>query len=70
MLTTACRYQGQLFMESLESCACSSAVFIRRFMNSAVCDQLDRILPWGSPPSYDDVFRALEEDYGLSLIHI
>lgn len=66
MLTTACRYQGQLFMKSLESCACSSAVFIRRFMNSAVCDQLDRILPWGSPPSYDDVFRALEEDYGSS----
>lgn len=66
MLTTACRYQGQLFVKSLESCTCSSAVFIRRFMNSAVCDHLDRTLPWGSPPSHDEVFRDLEEDYGPS----
>lgn len=35
-------------------------------MNSSACDHLDRTLPWGPPPSYDEVFRALEEDYGPS----
>ena len=37
-----CRFQGNLFSLSSEKNACSSAVFIRRFMNSGYAARLDR----------------------------
>lgn len=36
-----CKLQGQLFERSAQSCACSSAVFVRRFMNSRLALSFD-----------------------------
>lgn len=36
-----CRYQGNLFRESLDYTECSSPVFLRRFMYSEVAERMD-----------------------------
>lgn len=64
---TLCRLQGQAFQRSLERCGCSSAVFIRRFMRSAVARRLDAagdgLL---ETCSADDLIGQVEAEYGVS----
>ena len=36
-----CKYQGELFLTSLEAVSCSSPVFLRRFMYSGVAQRMD-----------------------------
>ena len=65
-LITACRFQGEVFQKSAEACECSSAMFVRRFMNSHAAALLDRQLLWGVNLAPEDVFTQLESEYGPS----
>lgn len=65
-LIAACRFQGEVFQKSAEVCECSSAIFVRRFMNSRVAAQLDEQLLWGVNLTPEDVFSRLENEYGPS----
>ena len=65
-LIAACRFQGEVFQESAEICECSSAIFVRRFMNSHVAALLDQQLLWGVNLAPEDVFSQLESEYGPS----
>ena len=59
-----CRFQASVFEQSLERAACSSAVFVRRFMHSAVAKRIDE---GGFPfeaTSVETLFAELEEEYG------
>ncbi len=59
-----CRFQAAAFEQSLKYAACGSAVFVRRFMHSAVANRFDR----GGFPfeacSVETVFAEIEEEYG------
>lgn len=59
-----CRFQAAVFQESLERCACSSAVFIRRFMYSSVARRLDAGGFLFESSSTEAVFDYLDEEYG------
>lgn len=65
-LIAACRFQGEVFQKSAEVCGCSSAIFVRRFMNSHVAALLDQQLLWGVSLAPEDVFAQLESEYGPS----
>lgn len=65
-LIAACRFQEEVFQKSAEICECSSAVFVRRFMNSRVTALLDQQLLWGVSLAPEDVFAQLESEYGPS----
>ena len=59
-----CDIQGQIFEESL-MLECSSAVFVRRFMNSDYAKNMDSI-NYFDLSDYYDVFDSLDEQYGHS----
>ena len=57
-----CRMQGTMFRESLKTEKSSSAVFIRRFMNSDVARRMDEgNFPYGSDPVVNEVVSDLNE---------
>lgn len=61
-----CAFQAELFEESLQACACGSAVFIRRFMNSRVAARLDQGAFAIEPIDSESVFREIDGEYGPS----
>ena len=61
-----CRIQGETFSLSIEKTKCSSAIFIRRFMNSSFASRLDN---GGFVTEIFDpeiIFEELEYEYGTS----
>ena len=60
-----CRMQGTMFRESLKTEESSSAVFIRRFMNSDVARRMDEgNFPYGSDPVVNEVVSLYDHPYG------
>jgi len=61
-----CRFQGNLFSLSAEKVACSSAIFIRRFMNSDFASRLDRNGFISEILNEESAFEEIEAEYGKS----
>lgn len=61
-----CEIQGRIFERSLEEYETSSPVFIRRFMNSEIAEEMDSEGFLNRPFNEDDVFRSLDKEYGKS----
>ena len=60
-----CRFQALVFQTSLEKLACSSPIFIRRFMFSSVAKRMDRYNEFPTN-DVDIVFQEIEEVYGTT----
>ena len=61
-----CRMQGALFEASLELCACSSPVFVRRFMNSRLAVRFDDGAVRFEASTMSALADELEAQYGPS----
>lgn len=61
-----CEMQGKLFEKSIERYGTSSAVFVRRYMNSKYAARMDRRGSLDRPTDAEDAFNALDEQYGES----
>lgn len=61
-----CRTQGEVFSESAAKAACSSAIFIRRFMNSSFALRLDEGGILTEIFDKNIVFEELEYEFGPS----
>ena len=61
-----CYYQAVLFEESLEEQACSSKIFIRRFMNSNLARRMDNVGFLFDSLSIPDAIEEIEAQYGIS----
>lgn len=58
-----CNLQAEIFMKSIEY-PTSSPIFIRRYMNSEYCEQLDGRAFLNGSVNTDNVFSSLDEQYG------
>lgn len=63
---TLCRVQGEIFATSAEKIGCSSAIFIRRYMNSSFASRLDEGGVMSELFDIDVVFEELEHEFGPS----
>ncbi len=61
-----CQKQGKIFEASVKKVACSSLIFIRRFMLSSIAKSFDDGLFLFASEDEDDVFLSLEEEFGES----
>ena len=61
-----CQLQARIFEASVDHYACSSAVFIRRFMNSELALTFDDMSYLLMANTVSDVFTMLDEQYGTS----
>lgn len=61
-----CGYQAMLFECSLEQTDCSSAIFIRRFMNSDLAKRMDSTGFLFDSTDVRDAINELENQYGSS----
>ena len=61
-----CRFQGQLFLMSREKTACSTPVFLRRFMYSEVAVRMDGEGFLFESETQEDVFDEIEAEFGKS----
>lgn len=61
-----CRLQGKLFEDSLSLTECSSAIFIRRFMNSDVAMRLDNGSFLFESVGSSAIVTELDNQYGRS----
>lgn len=61
-----CSYQAALFEQSIEETACSSKIFIRRFMNSDLARRMDNVGFLFDSLSVSDAIREVEAQYGSS----
>ena len=61
-----CRLQGALFEASLELCACSSPVFVRRFMNSQLAKRFDDGTVLLESSTMRSLINELNDQYGPS----
>lgn len=59
-----CRLQGRIFERSLEAVSCSSAVFVRQFMNSDYATRMDEGAVLWEATTLDAVFDELKKEYG------
>ncbi len=59
-----CRAQANLFVASLTLTECSSAVFLRRFMNSSVAERMDKGFFLFEASSNDSVISEINEEFG------
>ena len=59
-----CRAQANLFVASLTLTECSSAVFLRRFMNSSVAERMDKGFFLFEASSNDSVISEIDEEFG------
>lgn len=59
-----CRWQGRVFEESLTGSSSSSAVFIRRYMNSAAAARLDRCALATQTQTAAQMVDEVEREYG------
>lgn len=62
-----CDIQGKIFEESSENEQCSSNIFIRRYINSAVCKRLDTTSFLNESSSSLKIFEEINEEYGRSV---
>ncbi|RVU96799.1 antitoxin [Coriobacteriales bacterium OH1046] len=62
----ACLFQAQVFEASCEETASGSAIFIRRFMHSAVARRFDVAGIQGETESPAEIVREVETEYGSS----
>ena len=61
-----CEMQGKIFEESAEKYGTSSAVFVRRYMNSDYAARMDRPGFLDRPTDVEEAFDSLDEQYGKS----
>lgn len=61
-----CRLQGTLFEQSPELCACSSPVFVRRFMNSGLAARFDSGSVLFESSTLQSMAAELDGQYGPS----
>ena len=61
-----CELQGKIFERSAKEYSTSSAVFVRRYMNSDYAARMDRIGSADRPTDAPEAFASLDEQYGAS----
>lgn len=61
-----CSYQANLFEASIRQTECSSAIFIRRFMNSALAKRMDNVGFLFDSVEITDAINEVETEYGSS----
>lgn len=61
-----CRMQARLFEASAELTPCSSAVFVRRFMNSYLASRMDSGAFLFESSTLPQMFGELDQEYGAS----
>ena len=61
-----CELQAQIFEKSAKEYTTSSAVFVRRYMNSDYAARMDRDGFADRPTDVQDAFSSLDEQYGAS----
>ena len=61
-----CRLQGDLFESSAKLCACSSPVFVRRFMNSELAKRFDDSSVLAEANTLRSMVAELDGQYGAS----
>lgn len=61
-----CRYQGEVFSMSWEKTACSSPIFLRRFMYSAIAQRMDKDGFLSETVTQTDVIDEIDKEYGKS----
>ena len=61
-----CKAQAELFVSSNSLTNCSSAVFLRRFMNSNVAKRMDEGLFLFEASTNESVIAEIEEEFGKS----
>ncbi len=61
-----CELQGKIFERSVGKYETSSAVFVRRFMNSDFAARMDRIGFIDRPTDEQEAFASLDTQYGRS----
>ena len=59
-----CRAQAELFVSSITMTTCSSAVFLRRFMNSSVAKRMDNGSFLFESSTDQSVLAEIEEEFG------
>ncbi len=62
----SCQLQANLFACSVEEAACSSPVFVRRFMNSSLARRIDAKGILAESSTVSDMLQEIEEEYGES----
>ena len=61
-----CKAQAELFVSSNSLTNCSSAVFLRRFMNSNVAKRMDEGIFLFEASTNESVIAEIEEEFGKS----
>ena len=61
-----CRAQAELFVSSISLTNCSSAIFLRRFMNSSVAKRMDDGSFLFEASTNESVIAEIEEEFGKS----
>ena len=61
-----CELQGKIFEKSVEEYGTSSAVFVRRYMNSDYAARMDRVGFIDRPTDAQEAFASLDAQYGSS----
>ena len=61
-----CKIQAKIFEESLNEFTGSSAVFIRRFMNSKVAQRMDNVSFLFESDNTKNLFIEIDEEFGNS----
>ena len=61
-----CEIQAKVFEKSIDKENCSSGIFVRRFMNSEICEKMDGIYFLEETCSVEQVFKEINEEYGES----
>lgn len=59
-----CRAQAELFVSSISLTNCSSAIFLRRFMNSSVAKRMDDGSFLFEASTNESVIAEIEEEFG------
>lgn len=61
-----CEIQATVFEKSIEKEDCSSSIFVRRFMNSGICEKMDGEYFLEENYSVAKVLEEINEEYGES----
>lgn len=61
-----CKVQGNIFVKSITATDCSSPIFIRRFMYSAVASRMDKEGFLYEACDVMDVLREVEDEFGVT----
>lgn len=61
-----CEIQANVFEKSIEKENCSSSIFVRRFMNSTICEKMDSIYFLDESCSVEKILEEVNDEYGKS----